>query len=267
MSVDLEDHFCDLPFSEWNNYQSRVKIGTQKILELFEKYNVTATFFTLGYVAEQNPELIEEIQLKGHEIATHGYSHQNLQQMSKESFEIDLCKSISILEKITKQKVLGFRAPWFSIKKNNLWVFDILKKHLKYDSSLYPVGPHYGFSDAPRYFYKISNNSPLISDPSGEFYELPMATIKFPILGNFPIAGGIYLRFFPLHLIQFGLSKLNKQKHPFVFYIHPQDLDPERPKISGLAWHNYYGLSQTTKKIEYLLKHFQFSAARDVLNL
>ena len=266
MSVDLEDHFCDLPFSTWENYESRVDFTTDILLELFEKYHVTATFFTLGYVAEKHPELIEKIQSQGHEIASHSYSHTSVKTMQKSDFENDLKRSIDILSKITGEKVLGFRAPWFSITKENLWVFDILKKFLKYDSSIYPVGPHYGFADAPRHFYKISDN-PLHKNPDGNFFELPMATLRFPILGNIPIAGGIYLRFLPISLVTSGIKKLNKSGFPTMCYIHPQDLDPNRPKLKGTAWHNYWGLESARKKIKHLLENFKFSSARNELNL
>ena len=123
MSVDLEDYYCDLPFNEWGKYEERVKKITRKILNLFEENNVNATFFTLGYIAEKYPELIEEIQSKGHEIASHGYHHLDLRKITKSDFENDLKKSIGILEKISNEKIIGFRAPFFSINKKNLWVF------------------------------------------------------------------------------------------------------------------------------------------------
>ena len=131
MSVDLEDHFCDLPISSWKNFESRVVSNTNRILDLFEKYNASATFFTLGYIAETHPELIEKIVSKGHEIASHSYAHLDIRTSNKTEFENDLNKSLSILSKISNEKILGFRAPWFSITKDNLWVFDVLKKKIK----------------------------------------------------------------------------------------------------------------------------------------
>src|SRR2546428_596254 len=117
MSVDLEDYYCDLPFSTWDRYEGKVVNNTKIILNFFEEYHVTATFFTLGYIAEKHPELIEEIKSKGHEIASHGYSHTDVRKMTKESFESDLVKSIEILRRIAGEKILGFRAPFFSIVK------------------------------------------------------------------------------------------------------------------------------------------------------
>jgi|TARA_B110000467_G_C18277813_1_gene456571 polysaccharide deacetylase family protein (PEP-CTERM system associated) len=267
MSVDLEDHFCDLPINEWGKYSSRVVNTTKKLLKIFDEHDVQATFFTLGYVAEKHPELIEEITKKGHEIASHGYSHYNLKNLSKESFEKDLLKSIKILEKTSGDKILGFRAPWFSISEQNLHVFEVLKKFLKYDSSIYPVGPHYGFASAPRFIYKLNTNKPLEENQNGTFYEIPMATMKLPLLGNFPIAGGIYLRFLPWKFIKTGIQNINKSNFSTMCYIHPQDLDPQRPKLPGTSWHNYYGLKNSTTKIISLLKEFKFRTARDVLKL
>src|SRR5690349_4147645 len=108
MTVDLEDYFCDLDFSEWSNYESRVLETTQTLLDLFDKYNVTATFFTLGYIAEKFPELIEKIVRKGHEVGSHSYSHLDIRKSTKEQFEKDLVKSIRILEKTSGEKINGF---------------------------------------------------------------------------------------------------------------------------------------------------------------
>jgi len=264
MSVDLEDHFCDLPFSTWSDYDSRVVKTTNVILKLFEKYKINATFFTVGYVAEKHPDLIEDIVSKGHEIASHGYSHTDIRKMTKESFESDLVNSLETLQRISGERIIGFRAPWFSINRSNFWVFDIMKKHLKYDSSIYPVKFHYGFSDAPRHVYKMSEDYPLEENVNGKFKEIPLATLHFPGLGNFPIAGGIYLRFLPVQLLKLGIKKLNKSGFSATIYIHPQDLDFERPRLKGLAWHNFVGLRNATKKFESILKDFSFSSIREV---
>lgn len=266
MSVDLEDYFCDLPFSTWENYDSRVIITTKKILDLFEKYNVTATFFTLGYIAEKFPELIEEIKSHGHELSSHGYSHTDIRKMSKDQFELDLVKSISIIRKISGEKVLGFRAPFFSINQTNLWVFDILKKHMTYDSSIFPVRtPLYGIPSAKRHHYTVSDLNPLEENSNGNFTEIPLSTLHLPIIGNIPIAGGFHLRFLPTQLIKFGIKKLNNSNFPSVFYIHPKDLDPEMPNISEYNWTYYWNLKNATKKFESILKNFKFSSIRDTI--
>lgn len=268
MSVDLEDYYCDLPFSTWTNYEDRVVENTKKILNLFDKYGVTATFFTLGYVAEKHPELIDDIKSRGHEISSHGYSHTDLRTMTKESFEVDLLKSLKILENVCGEKILGFRAPFFSINNKNYWVFDIMKKYLKYDSSIFPVKtPLYGIPNAPRDIYKMSDTDPLIADSKSNFMEVPPATLKVPIFGNIPIAGGFYLRFLPLSILKLGIRKLNKSGNSAMCYIHPKDLDPKMPRISEYSWHYYYGLNSSEKKFENMLKSFQFSSVREVMHL
>mgnify|MGYP006146919709 FL=1 len=268
MSVDLEDFFCDLPFESWSKYESRVLKNTNKILDLFEKYQIKATFFTLGYIAEKFPDLIKKIDLKGHEIASHGYSHLDIRKTTEKDFENDVKKSIEILEKIIGKKVLGFRAPYFSIDKKSFWAMKILLKYFKYDSSIFPVKtPLYGIKNAPRNIYKPNITNPSIEDLESKLIEIPLATDRIPIIGNIPIAGGFHLRFLPYFYIKYGLNKINKNNNSFIFYIHPKDLDPEMPKINEYAWHYYYNLSGATKKFEKILTDFEFCSVKDFLKL
>jgi len=268
MTVDLEDYFCDLAFERWGSFESRICKTTKPILELFRKYNVKATFFTLGYIAEKFPGLIEEIKKDGHEIASHSYSHLDIRQSTKEQFEDDLVNSINILEKISGEKVKGFRAPFFSINKNTIWAIEIIRKYLKYDSSIFPVRtPMYGIPDAPKNIYKPSKSNPLENDNAGEFFEIPPATRHLPIIGTIPIAGGFHLRFLPYFFISSGIKKLNKSGIPAVCYIHPKDLDPGFPKISEYKWYFYYGLNGAFKKFEKLLKDFKFTSIRENIKI
>ena len=268
MSVDLEDYYCDLPFSKWPKYESRIIKNTEMILDLFEKYNVKATFFVLGYIAEKFPDLIIKISKLGHEIASHGYAHIDLRKVTKEEFEDDFFKSKNILEKITGKKVEGFRAPFFSINENNYWVFDVLSKNITYDSSVFPVKTHlYGIPNAPRTIYKPSLDNIINEDKDGKLVEIPMATHRIPLIGNIPIAGGFYLRFFPYWYMKLGIKKMNKQGNPAMLYIHPKDLDPEMPRIKEYNWYYYYNLKSAVKKFEKLLKDFKFSTAKDALSV
>lgn len=268
MTVDLEDYYCDLPFKRWDEYPSRIVDTTDILLELFEKHNISATFFTLGYIAQRHPELIEKIRTKGHEIASHGYSHTPMQKMpSKQDFESDLIKSLEIIRKVAGEKILGFRAPFFSINRQYLWAFKILRKYLNYDSSIFPVGLHYGLGCAPRYIYRMSENDPLMTDDNSSFTEIPMSTLKLRGIGNLPIAGGFYLRFVPFWIIRNGIRKLNEKSQHVVMYIHPKDLDTQMPRVKQYKWHYYWGVKDTRKKLEYLLKRFRFSSVKDVLNI
>jgi len=268
MTVDLEDYFCDLDFNEWENYESRVVKLTTLLLDLFKKYNATATFFTLGYIAEKFPDLIEKIVREGHEIASHSYAHLDIRKITPQEFEKDFEKSIAILEKTSGEKVRGFRAPFFSIDHRSFWAFEMIRKRLRYDSSIFPVRtPLYGIPKAPRNMYKPSKMDPTINDDSEHFIELPPATFHFPIIGNIPIAGGFYLRFLPYFLIKSGIKKINKSGNFAMCYIHPKDLDQDMPKISQYNWYYYYGLQKALKKYERLLKDFKFESVREALRI
>ncbi len=268
MSVDLEDYFCDLPISEWSKYENRVVENTSLILDLFTKYDVKATFFVVGHIAEIFPDLIKEIDKKGHEIASHSYAHLDIRKTTPEIFEEDLKKSINILESITSQKVLGFRAPYFSINQNSFWAIKILSKYLKYDSSIFPVRtPLYGLPNAPRFIYKPNITNPIIEDKKSDLIEIPLATHRIPIIGNIPIAGGFHLRFLPYFYIKYGLNKINEKDDSFIFYIHPKDLDPQMPKIKEYGWHYYYNLNGALKKFEKILNEFNFISVKEYLKI
>ena len=268
MSVDLEDYYCDLPISEWSKFESRIEENTHVILDLFDKYDVKATFFTLGYIGEQFPELVKEISKKGHEIASHSYSHLDLRKHTKENVEKDLVKSINILEKIVGKEIKGFRAPFFSLDQNSFWAMEIIGKYFKYDSSIFPTKtPLYGIPDAPRFQYNPSLENPIMKDEDGKLTEIPLATYKFPLVRNIPIAGGFYLRFLPYFIIKKGIEKLNSSTNRAMIYIHPKDLDKKMPKIKEYNWYYYHNLKGGLKKFERLLQDFNFSSVEKILKI
>jgi len=268
MSVDLEDYYCDLPFSEWSKFKPRVEENTNLILDLFDKYNVKSTFFTLGYIGEKFPDLIKKIHDEGHEIASHSYSHLDLRKYTKENVEDDLLKSIKILEEITRKKINGFRAPFFSLDKKSFWAMQIIRKYFKYDSSIFPTKtPLYGNPNAPRFLYKPSIENPIEKDENSEITEIPLATYKFPLLRNIPIAGGFYLRFLPYFLIKNGIKKINSSSQRAMIYIHPKDLDVKMPKIKEYNWYYYYNLKGGLNKFERLLQDFNFSSVEKILKI
>jgi len=267
MSVDLEDYFCDLPIDKWPHYKSRIVETTIPILEMFEKYDVKATFFVVGYFAKKFPDLIKKIHDQGHEIGTHTFSHIDLRKVNQDELIADLEESISTIENITGEKILGFRAPFFSINKSNSWVFDILKRYFVYDSSIFPVKtPLYGLPSAPRRIYHPSLNDISKNDNNEKFIEIPPLTLKL-LNYNLPIAGGFYFRFFPNFLIKKGIKKFNQDKQPAMFYIHPKDLDDKMPKIDDYSWHYYYGKNNIKEKFSDLLECFKFTSAKDLLKL
>ena len=265
LTIDVEDWYMDTNISTWDSYEDRVVENTNKILKILNEPNIQATFFVLGYVAEHFPELIENIKDRGHEIGTHGYSHTPVKEQTPSEFEEDLLKSIRILEKITGDKMWGYRAPQFTVVEKTSWVVDILKKNgLKYDSSIFPVKtPLYGMPDAPLFPYHISSSN--IKEDSSEenLLEFPLSVYRIPVIKkNIPIAGGFYLRFFPYRFIAHAIKKINKVNHPAVCYLHPWELDPEQPRISSLKWYYYYRLRSTEKKFKKLLKDFKFTSTR-----
>jgi polysaccharide deacetylase family protein (PEP-CTERM system associated) len=211
--------------------------------------------------------LIEEIISKGHEIASHGYSHHNIKNMNAIQFESDLKRSLEVLRKMSGEKVTGFRAPYCSINKQNLWTFDIMRKHgVRYDCSLCPVKFHYGLpEDTPRHIYRMSHKDPLKEDPNSDFIEIPMTTLKLPLIGNIPVGGGHYLRFFPLNVLRTSIKKFNMLGFPAVIYVHPHDLDSAKPHVPSAAWHNYWGLKEAADKLGSILEDFRFCSAREVI--
>jgi len=236
------------------------------LLELLDKHNTKATFFVLGAVAEKYPQLIEEIYKKGHEIASHAYSHTTLYELGREGFEEEIKKSINILG---KYKPIGFRAPSFSINNSTKWAFEILEKYgFKYDSSIFPIKTMlYGVPDAPLYIYKPSNDDISKHDPNGKIIEVPLTVFRF--LGkNVPIAGGFYLRVFPLWFLRFGIRKVNKEQSAII-YIHPWETHSQtiRLKIPLFPrFITYYGINYALEKFEVLLKEFKFKSIRELLD-
>lgn len=218
MSIDVEDWFHPEALksffnsSDWEKLESRVTKNTRKLLELLEKYNVKATFFILGWVAEKYPELIQKIDELGHEIASHGYSHKMITQMNQTEFEEDLCKSLEILENIIQKKIIGFRAPTFSITEETKdWALPILYKYgIQYDSSVYPIHhDRYGIATAPRDQFVIYENG------KDNIIEFPLSTLRISGF-NMPFGGGGYLRLYPLFITKYFISKLNNENIPTV---------------------------------------------------
>ena len=265
MTIDLEDWYQDVEFKNWDHYEDRIVQNTNKLLSLLDETNANATFFVLGYNAERFPELIENIN-KNHEIATHGYDHTPLLKQTPTKFEKELTKSIKILERITKEKIIGYRAPIFSLLQETSWAIDILKKHVKYDSSIFPVKtPLYSNPKASRFPYRLSSLDTKM-DGKGDFFEFPPATYRIPILRkNIPIAGGFYLRLFPYRWIKYGIESVNREKQPAVCYLHPWEIDPKQPKIESYKWWHYYNLDKTEKRFRRLLRDFKFISIKEYL--
>lgn len=276
MTIDVEDWYR---LAHYKLLRSIVPVSphvvaqTHLVLDLLAESQDHATFFVLGVVAEQFPDLVRRIDEAGHEIATHGYAHRRLGELGPEKFEADLRCSIRILEDIIQKPVGGHRAPEFSIDQSTPWAWEIMAAAgLRYDSSVFPIRhPRYGLRSAPRNPYRVDT-------PSGALVEFPLATARF--LGqNLPIAGGGYLRVLPFTFIQRGVRTLNRQGFHAVMYVHPYEfaeewLDLPVPTRSVRRWlglrlraiKRNWGRGQPMRvKFRALLQSFSFVPLREVM--
>jgi polysaccharide deacetylase family protein (PEP-CTERM system associated) len=269
LSIDLEDWYQGIEsinFEDWPSYESRIVPGTRRVLSLLSDYSVSATFFVLGYIAEKFPALITDIADAGHEIAIHGYAHKQVFKLTKEEFKEDLEKTLSVIAQICDAKVIGYRAPLFSITKDSLWALDILADYgIKYDSSIYPFKTYmFGIDEAERHIHEIELSN------SRKITEIPPSTIRI-FNKNIPYAGGFFFRSWPYGFIKWALAKTNQAGYPAMVYLHPFDLDPDIPYLKGLSlkrrFIHYNNIKSTEKKIKRLLGDFSFGKISRVMNL
>ena len=267
MSVDVEDWFCVynlsrlIPYTDWDKCESRVERNTGRLLDRFEKHGVEATFFVLGWIADRFPDLVKEIQRRGHEVASHGYSHQLLTFMQPEEFRVDLLHSLEVLAKAGSEEVRGFRAPSFSVTRRTRWAADILRQSgIRYDSSVFPTRfhPDYGIADADLRPYQLAEG----------LTELPMGVTE--VFGrNIPCCGGGYFRLYPYGLTRRLMRMCNEQGRPVMFYLHPWETDPGQPRVEGMSWskrfRHYNNLDKTEERLERLLGDFSFTSARRLI--
>lgn len=269
LTVDVEDYFQVSAFAksitpdEWQQQPQRVEKNTQRLMDLFDESQVKATFFVLGWVAERNKSLISEIAERGHEVASHGYSHQLIYNQTPEVFRQETIRSKALLEDIVQKPVRGYRAASYSITKNSLWALDILAEAgFEYDSSIFPVRhDRYGIPDAQELPH-------VLSTPKGKtLVEFPLSTAKV-FKYKLPVAGGGYFRLYPYALTKAGLRQINQRQQAFIFYLHPWEIDPEQPRIQA-SWfsqfRHYNNLSRCESRLQRLLTDFEFTTVEDVL--
>lgn len=267
MTVDLEDWFHVTNFSrsisrnDWRSCPSRVQHTVPRLLDLFAAHGVTATFFTLGWIARRFPQMIRRIAEAGHELATHGDEHRLLTDLSAKEFRRQLVRSRDAIEQAAGQPVHGHRAPTYSLRGSTAWAIEeMLKTGLKYDSSVFPFGPRRDprFCDArfPCFLYNHG---------SGVLVEYPLTTLR--VAGaNVPVAGGGYFRFLPYAVVWGAIRWLNARGRPAIMYLHPWEIDPHQPRVFQASWlakfRHYYGLRRTEHKLEKLLSDFRFESIR-----
>ncbi|HEX2661455.1 MAG TPA: XrtA system polysaccharide deacetylase [Candidatus Acidoferrum sp.] len=261
ITVDVEDYFHTEAMAgtvrpdQWDQFPSRVEHNTRRIFELFQSHNVRGTFFFLGWVAERFPGLVREAVQLGHEIGCHSYWHRLVYRLTPEQFREDTERAKGAIEEAAGKRVLGYRAPSFSMVKGTEWAMEILGNlGFCYDSSIFPIKHDlYGNASAPRIPHLIAD---------GRLIEFPVAALAVAS-HNFPVGGGGYFRILPYAYTRWGLRRLNgREKLRSVIYIHPWELDPEQPQLAAPArsrFRQYTGLQTTARKLERLLRDFHFA--------
>jgi polysaccharide deacetylase family protein (PEP-CTERM system associated) len=266
LTIDFEDWYqgLEIPYTAWDGFEDRITIVGRKLLQILDEAGTKATFFVLGFVAEKHPDIIREIEKAGHEIGTHGFSHTLIYRQTPEVFRCEMQRTIGCLEDLTGKKVIGHRAPFFSITKDSLWALDILAElGIRYDSSIFPVlNYRYGIADAPRFPHDVK---------CGEFTlkEFPISTLQFPKV-TLPISGGAYFRIYPYQLTKQAFRAVNRSSKPVTFYLHPWELDADHPRIDlprRIALTHYFNLGATEKRFRRLLRDFDFRPMNEVLNI
>ena len=260
LTVDVEDYFQvsalapHIDRADWDRMPCRVERNMDVVLRVLEEGQARGTFFVLGWIAERYPALVRRLVSGGHELASHGYAHVRATQQSRDEFLADISRAKKLLEDISGVEVRGYRAPSFSIGRDNPWAFDcLLAAGYRYSSSIYPVRhDHYGVPDAPRF--------PYVSQPG--LVEIPITTVR-AFGRNFPAGGGGFFRLLPYVASRAAIRQVNRRdRRPAVFYFHPWEVDPGQPVVSGTSlktrFRHYVNLSRTESRLRRLTRDFQW---------
>ncbi len=269
MTVDVEDYFHVAAFAKvidakgWDRYPCRVERNTDVLLQLFEQKQIKATFFVLGWVAERYPEIVRKIVAQGHEIASHGYSHQLVYSQTPEIFREETHRSKQILEDQAQQAVVGYRAASYSITAKSLWALDILAElGFAWDSSIFPIRhDNYGMPNSPERPYRIKTSG------GGVITEFPLTTAKVAGI-SVPAAGGGYFRQYPYFLSRFLFERASlKGTRPQIFYLHPWEIDADQPRVPGASWfsrfRHYTNLKRCLPRLERMIDDFPFGTVSE----
>jgi len=264
LTVDVEEYFHPSEVqrsvgpSEWDRLPSRVEGQVYQVLQLLDRHKVSATFFILGWVAERHPGLIRRIAATGHEVASHGYEHRLVFEMTPEEFRQDLRRAKRVLEDAVGVPIQGFRAPSYSITARSSWALDILiEEGYEYDASVFPIHhDRYGIPSAPRHPNTVTR-------ATGAILEIPASTIRLGTV-NVPIAGGGYFRLMPYWWTRWACRRVNRrERRPIVFYLHPWEIDPAQPRLSApwlSRFRHYQNLEKTAPRLRRLLADFCFDS-------
>lgn len=260
MTVDVEDYFQVAAFAnqiqrnDWDRMPCRVERNLDKILAMFSDCNVSATFFTLGWIAERYPHAVRRIVENGHELGSHGYEHNKVHSQAPATFRQDVQRTKKILEDVGGAAVRGYRAASFSIDERSFWAFDVLAEEgYEYSSSVYPIAhDHYGMPNGARFAHRPTTRHPLI--------EVPISTVAL-FNRNFPSGGGGYFRLLPYFISRWALRRIaRRDQMPAVFYFHPWEIDPDQPRIPGISYRSrfrhYVNLGVMEQRVRAVLRDF-----------
>lgn len=268
-SIDVEDYFqvealrpfC--PRSAWADAEDRAEANTDRLLTILANRSMHATFFVLGWTAERHPELVRRIAAAGHEVASHGCDHELIYRQGPADFREDVRRARRLLQDLSGQEVIGYRAPSYTIMSRTLWALPILvDEGYRYDSSIFPIARRrYGMPRAPRWPHRIALGN------AGSIAEFPLPTVRFGPL-NAPATGGAYLRLLPLRFQQWAVRRMIKAARPFVLNVHPWELDPEQPRFpvgARTRWTHYHNLDRAEARLIALLSEGRYGTMAEVL--
>jgi polysaccharide deacetylase family protein (PEP-CTERM system associated) len=265
LSVDVEEWFCAHNLSppllrkEWEEYERRAEACTVRLLDIMDAQQARATFFMLGWVMERSPGLAAEIHRRGHEVATHGYSHHALTDMTPDEFTRDLDAALEVHARQVPADVLGYRAPSFTLRGDTMWIIPILESRgLRYSSSVFPMRGHpvYGMPNAPLEPWRIG----------ATLMEIPLTVAQLASL-RVPCAGGAYLRLLPFTLMQGLLRSVRRQGRLLNVYMHPWEFDPDQPRVAislQKRLRHYHNLHRTEDRFRRLLSEFHFTSIKEL---
>lgn len=268
-TVDVEDYYQVSAFErqvrrdDWGGYESRVAASTRRLLGLLARHETRATFFVLGWVADRCPELVREIYSAGHELASHGFWHRLVYEQTPDEFRHDIRAGRKAVEDAAGVRVTAYRAPSFSITRRSLWALDVLAEEgFEIDSSIYPVRhDRYGIPGAAAGPHQIDT-------AAGPIWEFPPSVVRIG-RASLPVSGGGYFRLYPLAVTFAALRQINRRGRPFMFYVHPWEIDPGQPRLSAGSrlsrFRHRVNLRSTEQKLDRLLGRLPFGTLSEAL--
>ena len=267
LSIDVEDWFQVENYAraisrdQWPRCELRVGENVRRLLDLLAATDARATFFVLGWLAERLPDLVRDIARAGHEVASHGWSHTPIWSLSKAAFFDEVSRSRALLQELSGQPVIGYRAPTLSVTSRTLWALrELHRAGYRYDSSIFPVHhDRYGIAEAPTGVHRREEG----------IWEVPLSVFELGA-GRLPVAGGGYFRLYPLWLTRWAIRRLERASRPAVVYLHPWEFDLGQPRVRGVgllrSLRHRVGIAGNAHKLALLLREFRFAPARAVLD-